>query len=972
MKRASVAAATFDADLHERANRALLSLLAWLPGRQDDDERRRNSQTSQASSAVSEVYNGDRRSSCGSEPPNLGGRRQSGMPFGQSATEPGPTGMHGAGFTDIVDRLVTFASKFDQFMEERSDHIENANHDMENLTRDFEDLQEKKDKLEDTLGEKEEELSNLRDAHRDLEEELQDQTDEVDAMHSKIAELENQIEKLQEERDELTKSVEEQKKAHRKTIVRSLSSKIKEKQLTEQLENKMAEYDDMQERAKRLQTDYIAGKKEREELKTKIANLQTEIQDMQARERTTQEGREGDKQRIKVLETELAQVQEQIEALHFYNRSSDGKAPPSGTIGAELADMGEKLDIGRRNSSMEAVLQAKVDSLQHSLDHQRALLRECEAREKSAQANAADAIKFRSQVEQLKVLFDDAQAAAETAKENLRESENRGVAQLRELHEVKQELAASAKIASKKLRLDHEQRTNNLLSELRSYQTELHHQQTGTKMTEHAEQAARESQEEMAKWKQEASEFRLQALSSGLEEEAACKSAQALTHERELLQNQVTQWRSQFETMRLKCSEQMEDSHAKVAKEAVDILEHKCEALQQRIKSVMDAECSSAMDAYQEQAVNKNLLAECRQLETTRTQAWMEKDRECFHLRGHASNLLEAECEAQRRYKARATEMQELVIEHDKMRHKLALSRRKEGELQKIVDGIQHTETETRQIKRDKLLQSKVARSSMLWQHECQQLQAVVTSVITLERMARLSMQDSSSYIDKLRHTCEDLRDASLAQIRFDSDGSFDAVQMFRSCARVQEAVDLVIDSECAAHKYNENGRIEHIHLENECERLQHHLDGVLRMEEKTRGFAQNLMKQNSIYKAECAQSLEEKATAEEQACTAKCELTREREDADWRVKALTTPLRNRTTRARERHKQQSADLAAELRGILKRVKAVTAPGIAGAMALSEPLPTLPENSKPEAPDAGSLPVPVMKHSVATRVPTAT
>lgn len=489
-------------------------------------------------------------------------------------------------------------------------------------------------------------------------------------------------------------------------------------------------------------------------------------------------------------------------------------------------------------------------------------------------------------------------------------------------------------------------------------------------MNERAEQAAQESQEEMTKWRQEASEFRRQALSSGLEEAAASKSAQELSHERELLQNQVKQWRSQFEKMRNKCSEQIEDSHAKVAKEAVDVLEHKCEKLQHRIKSVMDAECSSAIDAYQEHAANKSLLDECRQLERIRLQAWMEKDRECFHLRGHAANLLEAECEAQRRYKEGATDTQELENSCDKLRHQLAQSRTREGQLRQVVDGVQQQETDSRQIMRDQLLRSKVARSSMLWEHECQQLQAVVTSVIGLERIARLSIQESSTHVDSLGSLCEDLRDASLAQIRFDSDGSFDAVQMFRACARVQEAIDVVVESESAAHKCNETGRIEHIHLENECERLQHHLDGVMRMEEKTRSFAQNLMKQNAIFQSDCFKSQEEKVTAAEQACAAKSALDREREDSEWRVKALTTPSRNRATRARERHKQQSADLAAELRGILHRIKVVTTHGVTGASALSQPLLADP---RPVAPDESSLPVPVMKfvtrRSLARRVP---
>jgi len=321
--------------------------------------------------------------------------------------------------------------------------------------------------------------------------------------------------------------------------------------------------------------------------------------------------------------------------------------------------------------------------------------------------------------------------------------------------------------------------------------------------------------------------------------------------------------------------------------------------------------------------------------------------------RGHAANLLEAECEAQRRYKEGAKEMQDLEVSCDTLRHQLAQSRTKELQLREIVDGIQQQETDSRQIMKDKLLRSKVARSSMLWQHECQQLQAVVTSVIGLERIARLSIQESSTHVDSLRDLCEDLRAASLAQIHFDSDGSFDAVQMFRACVRVQESIDKVLESECAAHKFNEAGRIEHIHLENECERLQHHLDGVLRMEEKTRSFAQNLLKQNAIFQSECFKSQEERITADEEACAAKSALNRERADADWRVKALTTPLRNRATRARERHKEQSADLAAELRGILHRIKTVT-----GAPSTYEPSLAGP---RPMAPDERALPTPVMK-----------
>merc|ERR1711862_85756 len=113
----------------------------------------------------------------------------------------------------------------------------------------------------------------------------------------------------------------------------------------------------------------------------------------------------------------------------------------------------------------------------------------------------------------------------------------------------------------------------------------------------------------------------------------------------------------------------------------------------------------------------------------------------------------------------------------------------------------------------------------------------------------------------------------------------------------------------------------------------------------------------------------EEKNAADEEATAARYALDRERTDAEWRVKALTTPLNNRATRSRERHKEQSADLAAELRGILHRVKAVTRGRNAGPTVLS--VPTM-EDSRPEPPDECFLPIPDMKKSSGAQVSNAT
>lgn len=227
-------------------------------------------------------------------------------------------------------------------------------------------------------------------------------------------------------------------------------------------------------------------------------------------------------------------------------------------------------------------------------------------------------------------------------------------------------------------------------------------------------------------------------------------------------------------------------------KSVIHGLEHKCQQLQERLNSVMDAECTSCTEAYEAQ----QLKAECRQLREEIAQAPTDE----------------------------------------------------EVELHRAVQDWAYSACTFGESHPD--LRKEAARVVSLWRRSCHWLQEQAGLVTGMERLAWTSAAESCLSASRLKHQCDELRLASSMQIRHAHDTRPPQMKQIRE--RLQVAVDGVVKAEEATQKCVEVGHCENTLLKNECKALQQHIDSVTQMEEEAIKLIDSLLHQNQSLQEEC------------------------------------------------------------------------------------------------------------------------